>query len=301
MHTSSTQGTLLCPVCSESLPAVVAPWTFYCERCDYWGSNLEPVTGVLAKDEFLSKAEQGDVLNPIDYLDELRVTNFRRIAQLISQWKPSPSGVVLEVGCGPGLFLMEAASLGLKAVGIEPFEAMARRGRDNGCNIRLGLFPTCLEDNEQFDAIVFNDVFEHLPNAREVLRTCLSHLVPGGLLVLNLPNSHGLFFRVARHAARFGYVGPWNRMWQKMFFTPHLHYWSPISLGKMCASVGLEQVTEPLELASVSRKGLWKRIRVAPDTGLLHAMVSFAGALCCASVAPFLTSDCYLQLFRKPR
>lgn len=300
MHTSSSQGAMPCSVCSESLPARVTTWTFYCERCDYWGSNLKPVTGVLTKDEFLSQAEQEDVLNPIDYLDELRATNFRHIVQLISQWKPTPSGTVLEVGCGPGLFLMEAASLGLKTVGIEPFEAMARRGRENNCDVRLGLFPTCLEEHEQFDAIVFNDVFEHLPNAREVLRTCLSHLVPGGLVVLNLPNSRGLFFRVARLAARFGYVGPWNRMWQKMFFTPHLHYWSPISLGKMCDAVDLEQVTEPIDLASVSRKGLWKRIRVAPDMSLVGATISFAGALCCALAVPFFTSDCYVQVFRKP-
>jgi SAM-dependent methyltransferase len=298
---ATDQAIFCCPICTEQLPPTVAAWSFYCSRCDYWGSVLEPVTELRAKDEFLAQAERDDVQNPIEYLDELRVGNFRRILRHLSEQKPTPSGPVLEVGCGPGLFLTEAAAKGLTAVGIEPFEAMARRGQDNGCNIRLGLFPTCLEDSEQFDAIVFNDVFEHLPNAPEVLRTCLRHLVPGGLVVLNLPNSHGLFFRVSRLAAALGYRAPWNRMWQTMFYSPHLHYWSPESLGSLCDSVGFEPATAPIPMTSVSLKGLWRRIRAAPNTSMSSAIFSLFGALCCAAAVPLFPSDCYAQVFRKPR
>ena len=298
--TSSRLPGFHCPICDAELPSAVSPWAFYCEACDYWGSVLEPVTGVLAKDDFLTHAERQNVLNPIHYLDDLRIANFRRIVRLISDHKPTASGAVLEVGCGPGLFLTEAAVAGINAVGIEPFEAMARRGRANGCTVRIGLFPDCVDLHEQFDAIVFNDVFEHLPNASDVLGTCLQHLVPGGLVVLNLPNAHGLFFRIARLVAALGHQGPWDRMWQKMFWSPHLHYWSPRSLESLCARVGLERATEPIAMASVSCRGLWKRIRAAPNSSLAGSLVSYAGSLCCTAISPFFTSDCYVQLFRKP-
>ncbi len=291
---------LNCPICAGAMPAAATPWNFYCRHCDYWGSGLQPVTDALAKDAFLTAAERSDVLNPIGYLDELRITNFRSILRHIMAWKPTKDGLVLEVGCGPGLFLTEAAALGLNTIGIEPFETMARRGQSSNCNIRLGLFPNCLDDREQFDAIVFNDVFEHLPDAPEVLRTCLRHLVPGGLVVLNLPGSQGLFFRVARLAASLGYLAPWNRMWQRMFYSPHLHYWSPKSLDALCHSVGLEPVTKPIDMVSVSCRGLWKRIRAAPDTSLPTAVVNFVAALGCAAIAPLFPSDCFLQVFRKP-
>jgi SAM-dependent methyltransferase len=301
MTHKTNQQTLPCPICAATLPAKVTSWTFYCDRCDYWGSTLQPVTALSAKDDFLAQAEQDNVINPIQYLDDLRVANFRRVLRYICEQKPTPSGTVLEVGCGPGLFLTEAKAAGVNAIGIEPSEAMARRGRMQGCKIRHGLFPDCLEEHEQFDAIVFNDVFEHLSNAPEVLRTCVRHLIPGGLVVLNIPNSHGVFFRVARLAATLGYEEPWNRMWQKMFYTPHLHYVSPKSLGTLCTTVGLEKATNPISLLSVTRRGLWKRIRAAPNTTLPGALLSYAGALCCTVFVPFFDSDCYLQLFRKPQ
>lgn len=291
--------TIFCPICDADLPAAVSSWTYYCEQCDYWGSELGPVTSVLARDELRENTESDELRNPISYLDDLRTANFRRILRHIGNFKPPTSVKLLEVGCGPGLFLEAASALGMNALGIEPCEAMARQGQRNGCNIRIGLFPDCLEGHERFNVIVFNDVFEHLAKPADVLRTCISHLDHDGFVVLNLPNSHGLFFRMARILAMLGYRAPWNRMWQKMFYTPHLHYWSPQSLRAMCATVGLEPLTDAMELQSVSRNGLWRRITAAPGTTILGAVISFIGANCCAALVPYFPSDCYAEVFRK--
>jgi len=195
---------------------------------------------------------------------------------------------------------MQANAAGFSSLGIEPFEKMARHGIKDGLNIRMGLFPNCLETSEHFDVVVFNDVFEHLPDAPSVLRTCCQYLKPGGLLAINIPNSHGLFFRVAEFAARIGVAGPWDRMWQKHFFSPHVHYVSPASLDKLCAAAGFERVSAPVRMATVTMKGMWQRIRAPGNVSLFMAAMLYAGAVVLSATVPAFQSDCFLGLYRKP-
>ena len=288
---------MICPICSQAIFPKLTSWTYYCGRCDYWGSTLRPVTKVLPKDEFLAQRETQE--NPIEYLDDLRRQNFRICLQHLAVLKDEVSGPLLEVGCGAGLFLECANAAGFDARGIEAYEAMARQGIKLGRNIRIGLFPDCLDEKDRFGAVVFNDVFEHLPDVAQLLRTCRRHLPANGLLVINHPNSHGLFFRIATGGHRVGFRGPWERLWQKMFFTPHLHYFSPKSLELLCRAAGFEPVTATIGLKAVSLKGLWSRIKADPDASAFQGMLTFASTILLASIAPLFESDCILRIFRK--
>lgn len=289
---------LACPLCSRSLAPRREPWVFFCDRCDYWGSTLQPVTHRLEEDAFLANSRDED--NPIGFLDDIRTANFRTVLNHVRNHLEPGRRALLEVGCGPGLFLTAARSTGFSAVGIEPYEGMARRGLKEGLDIRMGLFPDCLGATETFDVVVFNDVFEHLPDAPAVLRTCFRHLAPGGLLAINIPNSHGLYFRVANAAAAWGVSGPWERMWQKHFFSPHLHYVSPGSLGRLCAAAGFEPVSAHLRMATVTWKGMWQRIRAPGNVSVAKAAVLYAGSLLLAAIVPAFESDCFVGLYRKP-
>jgi len=280
------------------MSAKLASWSYYCPHCDYWGSSLQPVTQLLGKDDFLSRREGQD--NPIDFLDELRTENFRACIQHISKLMPAGAKSLLEVGCGAGLFLAEAEAAGISSLGIEAYQAMAQRGLKQGRTIRIGFFPNCLDENERFGAIVFNDVFEHLPDAVGILNVCKRHLENGGLLVLNLPNSSGLFYRVASLLYRIGIHGPWDRLWQKMFFTPHLHYFSSQSLELLCLGSDFEAATPTIGLKSVRIPGLWARIRANPKTTLLQSMVTYVGAVILTKVTSFFEPDCIMRIFRKP-
>jgi SAM-dependent methyltransferase len=297
MLAPAVPSSVSCPICLSLLPRTQYDWAFYCERCDYWGSLLRPVTQLLEQDSFLLNTKNED--NPIGFLDDIRKKNFRTVIHHIRNHILPGRRALLEVGCGPGLFLAEAAAEGLKAIGIEPYEAMARRGLKEGLDIRIGLFPDCLADCEAFDVVVFNDVFEHLPDASGVLRTCSRHLVPGGLLAINIPNSRGPFFRLAKLAADWGIPGPWERMWQKDFFSPHIHYVSPKSLGSLCRGSGFEPVGDEVRMATVAFRGLWRRIRAPGNVPLPRAIVLYAGSLLLGAVTPLFESDCFLGLYRK--
>ena len=77
------------------------------------------------------------------------------------------------------------------------------------------------------DVIVLLDVIEHLPQPRETLDLCSRHLNPGGLIVI----STGDF---ASMAAKLS--GP---KWRLMTPPQHLWYFTPDSMRRMAAGLGL--------------------------------------------------------------
>ena len=76
---------------------------------------------------------------------------------------------ILDVGCGPGLFCLEASRHGLKAEDIEPSGMLADIGRKK---LNIEIHQGLLEDFEpayKFDGITVWDVLEHVPNPVEIL------------------------------------------------------------------------------------------------------------------------------------
>ncbi len=104
-------------------------------------------------------------------------------------------GRVLELGCGSGDFCLALASRGYACTGVDvsaPGIGDAReRARAGGLDVR---FECCdvteLAEDSEFDAIVLNDVSEHLSD-RElsvVLGKAGRLLAPGGLMLIHTPN-----------------------------------------------------------------------------------------------------------------
>ncbi|WP_396134721.1 class I SAM-dependent methyltransferase [Cellulomonas sp. ATA003] len=102
-----------------------------------------------------------------------------------------PGARLLDVGSAHGWLLRQATDAGLRAVGVEPDVAVARRAIDDGADVRVGFFPDALRPDDRFDVITFNDVLEHLPDPRAAVEESASRLVPGGLLVVNIPDRRG--------------------------------------------------------------------------------------------------------------
>jgi SAM-dependent methyltransferase len=103
------------------------------------------------------------------------------IARGIIAQKARPGGV-LDVGCGAGDFLLTLPAE-LRKCGVEPSVAAAASARRRGVSI---LAPT-LEDlsaSAGFDVITMIDVIEHVAHPAGLLDQALSHLAPGGSLVI---------------------------------------------------------------------------------------------------------------------
>lgn len=118
---------------------------------------------------------------------------FAHARKEIAPLLPQQCGRVLEIGCGSG------ATLGwlrrnLRAsftVGVEISEAAAQNARVHADEVY------CLDfervelpsENTKFDVILCLDVLEHMVNPWLMVdRLVVQHLVPGGTLIVSLPN-----------------------------------------------------------------------------------------------------------------
>lgn len=108
---------------------------------------------------------------------------------------------VLEVGAGIGA--TTRALCGEKQsrwLCLEPDPAMGKRigtlitnrQLPSTCEVRVGLVSD-LQPQENFDTIVYIDVLEHIENDRAELKLSLSHLKPGGFLVVLSPAHQWLY------------------------------------------------------------------------------------------------------------
>lgn len=286
-----------CPACGTELSAGVCDWHMICARCSYEGSSLEA--------RILDQAAGGDLDETLreDALQPLRTRNFARIAQWIRDSASSLGGVeaapkLLDVGCAHGWFLQEM-SPGFTCVGIEPDPNLAHVAGESGMNIRTGFFPEALDEGERYDVVVFNDVLEHIPDIDSTLAACFRHLNPGGLLVVNAPDADGFLYRLSKVLAGVGRPSYFERLWQKGFPSPHVHYLDSASVQRMAVNHGFLPI-ESHRLASVSAAGLHSRIRYSKDVSAVKAaaLTLFVGAL-----IPFLSvlpSDIRVWILRKP-
>lgn len=138
------------------------------------------------------------------------------------------AGACLDIGCGDGDFLVAIQRLGWEVSGSElPGPAFRRAsGRMPGrisSNSDFSRFP-----DASFDFISLWQVFEHLPNPKEMLNTIHRLLKPGGMLVVAVPNP-------SSWQARLG-----SREWLHLDPPRHLHLASPHRLSTLLKAAGFD-------------------------------------------------------------
>lgn len=280
-----------CVVCGHATHSVYAAWHAICPVCHYESGDLSLSINEAITSEVLDEASREIALKA------LRVDNFKKIVKDATRFVQTDASTLLDVGCAHGWFLEQSAPR-FKVLGIEPDEVVGRRAAARGLPVRIGYFPAALNADERFDVIVFNDVFEHIPDIREALYACRERLNRNGILILNLPSSTGIFYRTSKLFAKFGWQGPLERMWQLGLPSPHLHYFSRTNLTKLVCSHGFEAVGSRT-LPSVRSNGLLERIRCVGKVGKLTSFMQYLLVLCALPWLRILPSDIVVCTFRK--
>lgn len=285
-----TRTDMTCIVCGNTQVAGLAGWHATCPACNYESAALSVAINAHsgpAVDE--AEREAG--------LKALRLENFRTIVA----WARRHVGVsrprLLDVGSAHGWFL-ETAREQFDVLGVEPDAVVGARAAARGLPVRSGYFPDVLREGERFDVIVFNDVIEHIPDIRSALAACHARLHDGGILILNLPNSRGFFYRLSKLIARLGWRGPFERLWQKDLPSPHVHYFNPRNLRQLVAGQGFE-LTEAAELPALRAKGLLERLRCAGNVPTLSLYTQYAAIICAIPVLRMFPSDIIVGVFKK--
>jgi len=267
-------------------------WLARCRECGVLSSSLGINIPSEAGDEALDEG-----LREVG-LDSLRRGNNGRLLTRLEGLLGSGRRL-LDVGSGPGFLLNQAQDRGFTAEGVEPDANVISAARARGAVVRQGFFPAVLGSDERFDAIVFNDVLEHIPDLDEALDSAARHLAPGGVLCLNCPDRRGLYFRVADLLDRLGVAGPFDRLWQKGLPSPHVWYFVPADLERAASRRGLAPAGR-VRLNTVAFAGLWSRIRYVRGQSLWLSLAAYAFTLASWPVARLTVSDATACFFRKP-
>lgn len=282
---------MACIVCGTPQTAGLAGWHASCHECGYESAALQGA--INEKSAGASVDEDERELG----LKALRQENFRDIVDIAVRLAQPGARKLLDVGCAHGWFL-ETARERFEALGIEPDAVVGGRTAARGLPVRQGYFPDALEAGERFDIIVFNDVIEHIPDIRAALDACHARLEEGGLLILNLPNSAGFFYRLSKAFARMGWRSPFERLWQKDLPSPHVHYFRPANLERLVARHGFERLHSG-ELPSLRAKGLLERIRCAGNISGPSLYLQYAAVTCALPLLRLFPSDIIVSVFRK--
>lgn len=279
-----------CEVCDGECRRGVADWHYECPDCGTEHSTLRPRinAGVAA----IIPEEDSRVAG----LASIRRDGYQRILGELDRLRGRRHGALLEVGSAYGWFLTAARNHFERAVGIEPDDAVRTCPDTPGVEVRTGYFPRALGPEERFDVVVFNDVFEHIPDARAVTEAVHGALRPGGLSVVNLPVKEGGLYRVSKLLYRLGIRAPFDRMWQRHFPSPHLYYFSSRGLTKMFAAADLV-CDSVIAMPTLRVRGLWPRIRHA-EPNLSFAVFAYLSALLVVPFVALVPADVRCFFFR---
>ena len=173
---------------------------------------------------------------------------FRRLLARLSR-KGLTGGDVLEIGCGFGYFLDEAAHHFGNRYGAEMSAAAAARAAEAGATIFTGGFDAVPADL-RVDLVVAFHVIEHVYDPHAFLADALKVARPGGSVVLAAPDMAGFWrhllghrwpsFKIPEHVAFYD-RGTLSRLMRDAGLTdlrpvPYLH---DFPLGEIVAKAGL--------------------------------------------------------------
>jgi 2-polyprenyl-3-methyl-5-hydroxy-6-metoxy-1,4-benzoquinol methylase len=157
------------------------------------------------------------------------------------------SGSVLDVGCSSGGFLYNLRrkySGDYQVLGTDVSTAPLAHAAAMGVPVARGDFLTqCFE--QQFDAITFWAVMEHLANPGAFLKKASSLLKPGGLCFILVPNLNSLAVRILGRKYRY-------------IFSEHLNYFTARTLAKFLKR---EFVVSELLSTHFNPLVIWKDLR----------------------------------------
>lgn len=138
------------------------------------------------KDYFFNKAKEKQAI-------------FRERIKNIEDLYP-PKGVLLDIGCAVGTFLVTARECGWQVKGVEVSEYASDYARTHyGLDVATGHLEQQNFKAESFDVITLWDVIDHVEKPQQFLNYVYMLLKPGGLLVVQTTMEDSLLYRAAHY------------------------------------------------------------------------------------------------------
>ncbi len=178
---------------------------------------------------------------PVGYNADSEITRIR-INELLDRFEPyRKTNRMLDVGCGPGLFLIEAKKRGWEVYGTEFTTEQINYLKKQGIKTSLGKLTPDNFEKESFDVIISSEVIEHINNPIEEMAMFNSFLRTGGLTYITTPNFNAI--------ERFILKSKYNII----IYPEHLSYYTPKTIDLLLKKSGFEKVKIKTTGISISR------------------------------------------------
>ena len=183
-------------------------------------------------------------------ISSVRKAQSKQILSVLQQ-QSLTGRTLLDIGCGAGRFLEEARQGGFHISGVEPDdEAYNRAMRTLGeGHVIHGTFLGSHLASQSFDVAATLDVLEHIPidEINDFAAKTWQVLKTGGIWVIKIPTSDGLYFRIANLARHIPVLRTFattiiKRLWQSQYTCPHAFYFNFSSLSQFLSKHGFAVV-----------------------------------------------------------
>nr|HDN01024.1 class I SAM-dependent methyltransferase [Deltaproteobacteria bacterium] len=154
--------------------------------------------------------------------------SFQRFLRILAK-KSLTGGSLLEIGCGPGLFLDEAREYFSHRVGTEFSADIAQQALKFADKMIVGGLEH-LDETDCFDVIIAINVIEHVYEPISFLTSICNHLRAGGMVILVTPDLDGLWRRLFRSR------------WPSFKIPEHIIYFNTTTLRQLGTETGLKEM-----------------------------------------------------------
>lgn len=237
----------------DPLPALSdAQWMLQrCAQCTqiFHRSVLDPEWMTIAYSRWStaeSMAEYVRLAGGARFEDRFAVARMRdrhalRIEVLTRPLRGAAPPRLLDFGCGKGEFVETCLAHDFDACGVD-FSA------ERIASARVTIVPSIDDVDGDFHVITLFEVLEHVERPRELLALLAGRLVPGGILIVEVPDCTGVTGIRSRREHHL--VDP----------IEHINGFTPATLTRMVEQAGFARIQRPLAVAACDPKAVAKHI-----------------------------------------
>jgi len=180
-----------------------------------------------------------DYFHQNDYIENITGRTYIANKYLTVVEQYIKKGRLLDVGCAGGVLLKLAKEHGFEVQGVEISEYATNVAKEMGIDVKNSTLEDANFDPRSFDVIILLHVLEHLTDPLETLQEANRILKDDGIMVIDVPNVNMLGPKV-----RELFYNDVTKSYDEGFFKlPHLNFFSPDTLTRMCKEAGFEVVS----------------------------------------------------------
>jgi SAM-dependent methyltransferase len=171
----------------------------------------------------------------------------RRLAMIVEAAEERLHGLVLENGCGVGMYVQHLAALGSRVIGLEYDFERAAQARRSSPEIVTAAGEALPFPSDSFDLVLSHEVLEHVADDRQAAVEMVRVLRPGGRAVIFVPNrgypfeTHGVFWRGKYHFGNIPLVNYLPRRWRDRL-APHVRIYNSQDLQQLFSGLPVRMV-----------------------------------------------------------